>query len=193
MSLRCAGRFRSRIGKDPSVEASDRPSSIRADRLDARWRRPDPLHPGRLLADLPGLPRDPRDDRAGRAADPGRLRDLPRPAQPPAGPQARLPGRRLRRRGARASARRSIADYKANRAEMPDDLVPQIPVIRRVFEGFRVPVLIEPGNGGRRRHRDPGPSGRGARAGRLHRHRRQGRPPAHQRSRPASSTCARTR
>ena len=28
---------------------------------------------------------------------------------------------------------------------MPDDLVPQIPVIRRVFEGFRVPVLIEPG------------------------------------------------
>ena len=28
---------------------------------------------------------------------------------------------------------------------MPEDLVPQIPVIRRVFEGFRVPVLIEPG------------------------------------------------
>ena len=28
---------------------------------------------------------------------------------------------------------------------MPDDLVPQIPVIRRVFEGFRVPVLIQPG------------------------------------------------
>ena len=37
------------------------------------------------------------------------------------------------------------AEYKANRKEMPDDLVPQIPVIRRVFEGFRVPVLIEPG------------------------------------------------
>ena len=34
--------------------------------------------------------------------------------------------------------------YKANRAEMPPDLVPQIPVIRRVFEGFRVPVLVEP-------------------------------------------------
>ncbi len=34
--------------------------------------------------------------------------------------------------------------YKANRTEMPADLVPQIPVIRRVFEGFRVPVLIEP-------------------------------------------------
>jgi DNA polymerase-1 len=27
---------------------------------------------------------------------------------------------------------------------MPADLTPQIPVIRRVFEGFRVPVLIEP-------------------------------------------------
>jgi DNA polymerase-1 len=38
-----------------------------------------------------------------------------------------------------------FADYKANRAEMPPDLAPQIPVIQRVFEGFRVPVLIEPG------------------------------------------------
>ncbi len=37
------------------------------------------------------------------------------------------------------------AEYKANRSEMPPDLVPQIPLIRRVFEGFRVPVLIEPG------------------------------------------------
>ncbi len=36
-------------------------------------------------------------------------------------------------------------EYKANRTEMPADLSPQIPVIRRVFEGFRVPVLIEPG------------------------------------------------
>jgi DNA polymerase-1 len=36
-------------------------------------------------------------------------------------------------------------DYKANRSEMPDDLVPQIPLIQRVFEGFQVPVLIEPG------------------------------------------------
>jgi DNA polymerase-1 len=35
-------------------------------------------------------------------------------------------------------------EYKANRAAMPADLVPQIPVIRRVFEGFRIPVLIEP-------------------------------------------------
>jgi DNA polymerase-1 len=37
------------------------------------------------------------------------------------------------------------AEYKANRAEMPADLVPQIPVIQRVFEGFRVPVLMQPG------------------------------------------------
>jgi DNA polymerase-1 len=35
-------------------------------------------------------------------------------------------------------------DYKANRKDMPVDLVPQIPVIRRVFEGFRVPVLTVP-------------------------------------------------
>lgn len=37
------------------------------------------------------------------------------------------------------------ADYKANRSEMPADLVPQVDVIRRVYEAFRVPVLIEPG------------------------------------------------
>ena len=36
-------------------------------------------------------------------------------------------------------------EYKANRSEMPPDLAPQIPVIRRVFDGFRVPVLIEEG------------------------------------------------
>ena len=27
---------------------------------------------------------------------------------------------------------------------MPIDLVPQIPVIRRLFDGFRVPVFMEP-------------------------------------------------
>jgi DNA polymerase I len=36
-------------------------------------------------------------------------------------------------------------DYKATRKEMPVDLVPQIPVVRRVFEGFRVPVIVETG------------------------------------------------
>ncbi len=35
--------------------------------------------------------------------------------------------------------------YKANRAEMDPDLRVQMPVIRRLFEGFRVPVLISPG------------------------------------------------
>ncbi|WP_165245726.1 DNA polymerase I [Paludisphaera soli] len=38
-----------------------------------------------------------------------------------------------------------FADYKANRAEMPVDLVPQIELIKRVFEGFEIPVLIQPG------------------------------------------------
>jgi DNA polymerase-1 len=38
-----------------------------------------------------------------------------------------------------------FAGYKANRTEMPEDLRPQIEVIRRLFEGFRVPVLIEEG------------------------------------------------
>lgn len=38
-----------------------------------------------------------------------------------------------------------FADYKANRSAMPGDLVPQIPVIRRLFEGFRIPVLVQPG------------------------------------------------
>lgn len=32
--------------------------------------------------------------------------------------------------------------YKANRAAMPDDLAPQIDVVRRAFEAFRVPVLM---------------------------------------------------
>lgn len=36
-------------------------------------------------------------------------------------------------------------EYKAQRAAMPEELVPQIPVIRRVFDGFRVPVLMEAG------------------------------------------------
>ena len=35
--------------------------------------------------------------------------------------------------------------YKGQRKEMPQDLVPQIPVIKRAFEAFRVPVLIQPG------------------------------------------------
>ncbi len=38
-----------------------------------------------------------------------------------------------------------LPEYKAQRAAMPEELVPQIAVIRRVFEGFRVPVLIHEG------------------------------------------------
>src|SRR3954454_15643329 len=37
------------------------------------------------------------------------------------------------------------ADYKAQRGPMPDELQPQIPVIRRLFEAFRIPVLIHEG------------------------------------------------
>jgi DNA polymerase-1 len=36
-------------------------------------------------------------------------------------------------------------EYKAQRSAMPDDMIPQIDVIRRAFEVFRVPVLMEPG------------------------------------------------
>ena len=33
------------------------------------------------------------------------------------------------------------ADYKANRAPMPEDLVPQIPYVRKAIEAFRIPRL----------------------------------------------------
>ena len=33
------------------------------------------------------------------------------------------------------------AEYKANRAPMPDDLVPQIPYVRKAIEAFRIPRL----------------------------------------------------
>ena len=39
-----------------------------------------------------------------------------------------------------------FADYKAQRAAMPEDLAPQIDVVRRAFEAFRVPVLMSEGN-----------------------------------------------
>jgi DNA polymerase I len=38
-----------------------------------------------------------------------------------------------------------LPEYKAQRAAMPDDLVPQIEVIRRAIEAFRVPVLMVEG------------------------------------------------
>lgn len=39
----------------------------------------------------------------------------------------------------------SYADYKANRAEMPEDLVTQLPYIIRVCEVFDIPILRVPG------------------------------------------------
>src|SRR5258708_39317902 len=38
-----------------------------------------------------------------------------------------------------------FADYKAQRAEMPDDLKPQIDVVARAFQAFRVPVIVHEG------------------------------------------------
>ncbi len=38
----------------------------------------------------------------------------------------------------------SFAEYKANRAEMPQDLAPQIPYIRRLLEALQIPVLEFP-------------------------------------------------
>ncbi len=39
----------------------------------------------------------------------------------------------------------AFADYKANRAAMPEDLTPQIPYVRRTLEAMRIPVLEYPG------------------------------------------------
>ena len=37
------------------------------------------------------------------------------------------------------------AEYKAQRGPMPEDMRPQIPVIKRLFEAFRIPVLLHEG------------------------------------------------
>ena len=37
------------------------------------------------------------------------------------------------------------ADYKANRPPMPEDMVPQIPWIKKVVEGFQIPAIEAPG------------------------------------------------
>lgn len=39
----------------------------------------------------------------------------------------------------------TYAEYKANRAEMPEDLGPQIPYVRRVLDAMNIPVLQFPG------------------------------------------------
>src|SRR5215510_9578316 len=38
-----------------------------------------------------------------------------------------------------------FADYKAHRPPLPDDLIPQFALAKRVCEGFRIPVLELPG------------------------------------------------
>jgi len=38
-----------------------------------------------------------------------------------------------------------FADYKANRAETPDDLIKQFPYIRKLLEALRIPVIEQPG------------------------------------------------
>jgi DNA polymerase-1 len=37
------------------------------------------------------------------------------------------------------------SDYKANRPEMPDDLQPQIPYVKKMVEGFQIPSIEMPG------------------------------------------------
>src|SRR4051812_37252738 len=39
----------------------------------------------------------------------------------------------------------AFADYKANRAAMPEDLGPQIPYVRKALEVMRIPILEYPG------------------------------------------------
>ena len=39
----------------------------------------------------------------------------------------------------------AFPEYKAQRGPMPEDMVPQIPMIRRLFDAFRVPVLVHHG------------------------------------------------
>jgi DNA polymerase I len=39
----------------------------------------------------------------------------------------------------------SFAEYKANRAEMPEDLGPQITYVRKILDAFRIPILQYPG------------------------------------------------
>ena len=76
--------------------------------------------------------------------------------------------------------------YKANRSEMPVDLVsadPRHPPPVRGVPGARTDGARD---GGRRRDRDAGPPRRRAGTGRLHRHGRQGRPPADRRPCPAA-------
>ncbi len=56
-----------------------------------------------------------------------------------------------------------FAEYKANRAETPPDLLDQIPYVRRVLEAMRIPILEYPRLRSRRRDRHAGAPRRGGR------------------------------
>jgi len=47
--------------------------------------------------------------------------------------------------GAPTFREQEYAEYKANRAEMPEDLAPQIGYVRRLLESMRIPILHYPG------------------------------------------------
>ena len=54
---------------------------------------------------------------------------------------ARSTSRRSSRAAGRRTAMQEFAEYKANRAETPPDLLDQIPYVRRVLEAMRIPIL----------------------------------------------------
>jgi DNA polymerase-1 len=45
-------------------------------------------------------------------------------------------------------------EYKANRTEMPEDLRPQIPLLKEVFEAFGLPVIQQDGTAANRQRRE---------------------------------------
>ena len=69
----------------------------------------------------------------------------------------------------------SYAEYKANRAEMPEDLGAQIAYVRKLLDALRIPILEYRGIRGGRRDRDDRAAGGGKRrTGRRDRVERQG-------------------
>ena len=85
----------------------------------------------------------------------------------------------------KASFREAIyKDYKANRLEPPDDLVPQFPLVREAAHAFGLPVVEIDELRGRRPDRDLRPRGPRAGPGGDHRLLRQGPDAADRRGRP---------
>ena len=110
-----------------------------------------------------------------------------RPASPPTpstassrccGSCSKIIGRSTSRRRSICRAGRSAtklaADYKANRAPMPDDLAEQIPLVHEACEALGVPIITAEALRSRRRDRDDGHEGCGGRLRGGDRHWRQG-------------------